>query len=408
MSSSNAKTVNYIELFTFKELTKCHGEPTYEKIKRIENQCKANAQRFNTTLGGGQHKYLGLVLSPARYALLSGVPFERPLYPPPLEIPAGTTAAIATALKEQHTEQKRLYDECDGIENALKQQILNAFDHDYLADLIDRDTQSITSNISEIFTHLYTAYGRISLAEFHERQKAIEDEALDLQVPLTVLWNKIDDLKDLAEHIHAPISEQQCINIALRKLINTQTFTEEIKKWKTLNQTWAIFKQHFRQAQQDLRDLGGLQMQQTQIFQANLVNEVIEGVQALLDSHHVPPAEHQEQAPPDPAANAIIPPANPVIDQNLMQNFQMFMQLQNLMNPPRGGRGGRGNRGRGGRGGRGDRPRIVHSYCWTHGACSHNGHQCRNPAVGHQKTATFENKMNGSIANYPASQNSSA
>jgi hypothetical protein len=185
-------------------------------------------------------------------------------------------------------------------------------------------------------------------------------------VPLTVLWNKIDDLKDLAEHIHAPISEQQCINIALRKLINTQTFTEEIKKWKTLNQTsWAIFKQHFRQAQQDLRDLGGLQMQQTQIFQANLVNEVIEGVQALLDSHHVPPAEHQEQAPPDPAANAIIPPANPVIDQNLMQNFQMFMQLQNLMNPPRGGRGGRGNRGREGRGGRGDRPRIVHSYCLT-------------------------------------------
>jgi hypothetical protein len=155
MSSSNAKTVNYIELFTFKELTKCHGEPTYEKIKRIENQCKANAQRFNTTLGGGQHKYLGLVLSPARYALLSGVPFERPLYPPPLEIPAGTTAAIATALKEQHTEQKRLYDECDGIENALKQQILNALDHDYLADLIDRDTQSITSNISE-FLLTYT------------------------------------------------------------------------------------------------------------------------------------------------------------------------------------------------------------------------------------------------------------
>ena len=99
-------------------------------------------------------------------------------------------------------------------------------------------------------------------------------------MPLTVLWNKIDDLKDLAEHIHAPISEQQCINIALRKLINTQTFTEEIKKWKTLErQTWTVFKQHFRKAQQDLKDLlGGLQRQQANIFQANLVNEVIEGV----------------------------------------------------------------------------------------------------------------------------------
>ena len=48
-------------------------------------------------------------------------------------------------------------------------------------------------------------------------------------------WNKIEDLKELvADHINAPISEKQCINIALRKLINLQVFNEEVKKWKNL------------------------------------------------------------------------------------------------------------------------------------------------------------------------------
>ena len=67
-------------------------------------------------------------------------PLSTPCHPPPLNIPAGTAAAITMALKEQHTEQKHLYNESDGIKNTLKQKILNAFDTDYLlADLIDRD-----------------------------------------------------------------------------------------------------------------------------------------------------------------------------------------------------------------------------------------------------------------------------
>ena len=38
-------------------------------------------------------------------------------------------------------------------------------------------------------------------------------------------------------------------------------------------------------------------------------------------------------------------------------------------------------------------------YCWTHGACYHPGHKCRNKATGHQDNATFQNRMGGSIKN---------
>ena len=81
---------------------------------------------------------------------------------------------------------------------------------------------------------------------------------MNLTIPLTVLWNQIEDLKELAEHIKAPISDNQCSNFALRKLIQTKAFPEEIKKWNNLhNKTWNVFKTYFRKAQQDLKELGG-------------------------------------------------------------------------------------------------------------------------------------------------------
>ena len=35
-------------------------------------------------------------------------------------------------------------------------------------------------------------------------------------------------------------------------------------------------------------------------------------------------------------------------------------------------------------------------YCWTHGAGSHDGWGCNNPAHGHQPAATFRDRMGGS------------
>ena len=37
-------------------------------------------------------------------------------------------------------------------------------------------------------------------------------------------------------------------------------------------------------------------------------------------------------------------------------------------------------------------------YCWSHGACAHDGSACKNKKPGHKDVATFDNKMGGSIA----------
>ena len=34
-------------------------------------------------------------------------------------------------------------------------------------------------------------------------------------------------------------------------------------------------------------------------------------------------------------------------------------------------------------------------YCWSHGACNHDGKNCKKQKEGHKDTATFTNQMNG-------------
>jgi len=40
----------------------------------------------------------------------------------------------------------------------------------------------------------------------------------------------------------------------------------------------------------------------------------------------------------------------------------------------------------------------LNFYCWTHGACNHDGKRCRAKAPGHKQEATKDNRMGGSNA----------
>ena len=39
----------------------------------------------------------------------------------------------------------------------------------------------------------------------------------------------------------------------------------------------------------------------------------------------------------------------------------------------------------------------IIKYCYSHGACAHPSGSCPNPRKGHKKSATFKNKMGGSL-----------
>ena len=60
--------------FEYKTLTKILGEPNIDTIARLHREIKRNAQKVPTTLGGGQNRYLALIIPAATY---NQIPFTR-------------------------------------------------------------------------------------------------------------------------------------------------------------------------------------------------------------------------------------------------------------------------------------------------------------------------------------------
>ena len=105
----------------------------------------------------------------------------------------------------------------------------------------------------------------------------------------------------------------------------------------------------------------------------NLVHQLCQMIPASGNS--TPPMYLPNQNYPPPQSNFQPPPPQqrlPFVRQNGNQ------------------RGGRTNNRR-----TPNRNRACNHYCWTHGAGAHPSHLCNTPAQGHQARATFRNTMGG-------------
>ena len=77
------KAIDYASsYFKYKTPTPIRSEPTHKSLKRLKLELQANASSVETDLGGGNHGYLGLVLTDEEYAtILHTQSFVAPNYP---------------------------------------------------------------------------------------------------------------------------------------------------------------------------------------------------------------------------------------------------------------------------------------------------------------------------------------
>ena len=125
MTTSKPTNIDYVNTyFQIPILTPIQGEPTFETLRVLRDEVRANSGDVSTNLGGGNYGYLGLVLSPAEYARVTpGNPFVCPVMPPPLVIPPNTAQHAATQMHKDHVEELRRFRECEDVEAALKHRL---------------------------------------------------------------------------------------------------------------------------------------------------------------------------------------------------------------------------------------------------------------------------------------------
>ena len=184
--------------FKYKTPTPIQGTPSNKTLKRLKTELRANASSVESELGGGDHGYLGLVLTDQEYANIQPTPppFVAPNYPAALTIPAGTDQVTALAMREQHNENQRRYYKCKNVEKALQRHIQDAIEDKYLESLIDEDTQLIQADIPTVLAYLFDTYGKVPSEEVKQRETEIRTMTFHPADPMILLFTPLRNSKN--------------------------------------------------------------------------------------------------------------------------------------------------------------------------------------------------------------------
>ena len=238
-----------IEGFPHSSIEKIKGEPTYYSIKEVERKLIKNASSFPSELGGGNHGYLGLVLKPTKYQLVTGETFTPHPNPGSLPIfPANPTQPQIAQVSNTHKEQLRLWREQHNLTKALKKQLTNVFEDKVLMELEDNYTGFNNISIQDILTRLYDRFGEVTSTELEEAESDLS-KPFEPHEPFSVMICRIEDAIDIAEAAKCPFATQQIIHKALTSIIKAQALPETaMREWRSksdADMTWSNFKKHF-------------------------------------------------------------------------------------------------------------------------------------------------------------------
>ena len=408
MSSLYLQPIDYITTyFEYPSLDKIHGQPTFTTLRRLKKQLKANAQSVPSNLGGGEYGHLGLVLSPEEYAAVSDDPYVPPDHPGPFQLQHNTDPTEAIRLREVHHERIRRFRESLDINRALIRQIVSAISKEYLDELRNDTTNTITASIPDILTYLFDNFSDVTAQDVAKEEAKVTNFYWNLTDPPMTFFNLIEDLQAVATAANVPYTNEQLVAFGIHILQKTGDFELSLAEWFEGNdddQTWAHFKRHFSAAHRSLKKVRGTQIKSTAFHQANnLAVEVNSNIAELRDELRETMSMFSPPPPPSKPPSAIATNASSltqtanaaaVSTNDLLQIvMQLQKQLLDISKPTQTTSTGQTTKKS-----KGFIRNQTNKYCWTHGACGHEGRYCRNKKEGHQDGATFQDKMGGSEA----------
>ena len=218
--------------FEHKELTPINGEPNFENLHGLRLEVKANCSSVPSTLGGGAHGYAGMLLSDPIYATLApGTPFVIPLHPGVLVVAQGATQYEIALATTTHDEALRIFSEYNLVMRACIQQVLAAISPKYLTRLRNRVTGQVPADIRLLFTSLFSIYGKISAGQLKEKYDDVVTMPYDITEPIDMIFNAVDDLREIAELAGRPYSLIQMVDLGYLVIAKQSIFRSDVRRW---------------------------------------------------------------------------------------------------------------------------------------------------------------------------------
>ena len=183
--------------FKYSNHNPINGKPTNKSLKRLKTELRANASIVDTDLeGGGNHGYLGLVLSNAEYAQINPTPgaFVAPNFPGALVIKPAFIIMQAVQKRETHNEEITLYREYKNVEKSLLRHMQTVVEYKFIEFMVDEDTGLIEDNIPTVLEYLFTNYGKVTTEEVTQMESEVLSLSFNPTDPMITIYRPIEQL----------------------------------------------------------------------------------------------------------------------------------------------------------------------------------------------------------------------
>ena len=264
-------------------VTKIHGQPTDQDITKLEKELIAIAASIPTGLGGGNHGHAGLIVDAAKYLTMAGHAFTAP--PNPGIYPAGLAANAAAGTRAraeaEHKEDVAQYEIFKGVEQALKDIIQEAVEHDYLLEIEDDTLGFLNQTPRQMIDHLKARGGALDFADT-KTLLSERDTEWDISENPQVYFNRVEKaVKALTRAgITSDMNERR--DMALYYLKATGEFDAAVREWENkaaADKTWANIKTFIATEYARENKQNKLTAKQ---FKANLIEEQAEATEELI------------------------------------------------------------------------------------------------------------------------------
>jgi hypothetical protein len=145
------------------------------------------------------------------------------------------------------------------VQQALKKQIISAFEPVYL-DVLNNNMVGF-ANISarDMLDHIFATYGNITAVDLEISFEHMR-RAYDPQQPVESLFKQIQDYADYYEAGGVLIGQPHKINVGYANIFATGHFMSACRRWNEkplAEKTWAQFKAHFSAAHRQHKHMQG-------------------------------------------------------------------------------------------------------------------------------------------------------
>ena len=260
-----------------KHVTKITGQPTDRDLTLLRKELVKIAGKEATSLGGGKHGHIGILMKETDYKEISneGVEFAIPSHPGHHP----TTLSTVTGTREkqllQHKAELVTYETCQGVINGIKDLIVGAVSAEWLEEIDDDILGFQNVPILKMLEHLEERGGDVDYIDIQEMRKE-RDAPWNTNEHIVTYFSGTQGAVKRLKKAGVTSDEVELLANALFSIKQSGEMEYALQEWDKkakADQTWEKAKTYFSKEYANCRKHKTIEAKQTGFGSANQIRE---------------------------------------------------------------------------------------------------------------------------------------